>query len=156
MDKKSFKWHGRKYYLLGADEDGINYWIEEGHFDCDWYWGFGYVETFTNNANPSRSKDIQSHSHFNYLFFNQKAYCLDSFNDLLVETPFTEKEIWKLLELMKSFYIVREYADTIYRGGAHITSNPVAEIIQSESEYKRINETVIPAIMNEVYKILEG
>ena len=37
------------FYLLGRDEEGINYWLEEPSWDCGWYWGFGYVETYTTN-----------------------------------------------------------------------------------------------------------
>ena len=66
----------------------------------------------------------------------------------------SDEEIWKIIELMKSFYISQEYSDMLYRGGAHYTSNPVTDIIKNEAEYKRINEKVIPEIMKELYKIL--
>ena len=75
--------------------------------------------------------------------------------DFFKETPFTNDEIWEICELMKSFYIAREYSDMIYRGGAHYTSNPAKEIIKNETEYTRINKVVIPNIMTELYKILE-
>ena len=43
---------GKNIYLLGSDKDGVKYWLEEASWDCGWYWGFGYVETYTNNSNP--------------------------------------------------------------------------------------------------------
>lgn len=154
MDKKVIKWHGKKYYLLGADRGGIKYWLEEGHFDCEWYWGFGYVETFMCNDNPTLSRDISSHSHFDIMFFNRKRNGFDEFSAFFEETPLFRDEIWRFIELMKSFYTAREYSDMIFRGGSHYTQNPACEIIKSETEYKRINEVVIPAIMEEVYKLL--
>lgn len=44
----------------------------------------------------------------------------------------------------------------IYRGGAHYTSNPAKEDIQNTEEYGRINKKMIPSIMEEAYKIMEG
>lgn len=154
MKKKVSKAFGKKQYLLGSDEYGNFYWLEEAKFDCGWYWGGGYVETFTNNQNPARAKDIQSHHHFDEMFLDN-GHC-DTFKKFFVHTPLSDTEIWRLLELMKSFYIAREYSDMIYRGGAHISNNLVSVTIQSETEYKRINEVVIPAIMNAVYEILGG
>ena len=38
----------KKYYLLGKrKEDNRKVWLEEGSWDCDWYWGLGYVEIFS-------------------------------------------------------------------------------------------------------------
>ena len=154
MDKKVIKWHGKKYYLLGADREGIKYWLKEGHFDCDRYWGFGYVQTFTNNKNPASSRDIQSHSHFDTRFFNKHNNGFDEFTAFFEETTLSKDEIWRFIELMKSFYTAREYSDMISLGGSNYTQNPVKETIKCETEYKRINEVVIPAVMEEVYKLL--
>lgn len=156
---KKYKMHkfGKDCYLLGQGHDGRKYFLEEATFACGWYWGGGYVETFTNNRNPLNAKDIWSHQHFDDLFFNKRGggTYFDRFNDFFYKTPFTHKEIWKICELMKSFYIARHYSDMLYTHGAHITTNPAKEAIGSEDEYKRINEVMIPAIMKELYDILE-
>lgn len=156
MKKQKNHAFGKDIYLLGKDNGGTLYWLEAGNWDCKWYWGFGYVETYTNNKNPGKSRDIQSHQHFNWLFFNKNKDGHTAFKEFFAETPFTDSEIWKLLELMKAFYTAREYSDMIYRGGANYTTNPVKEVIQNETEYDRINKEMIPAIMQEVYIILEG
>ena len=157
MKKKVSKAFGKKQYLLGSDEYGNFYWLEEAKFNCGWYWGGGCVETFTNNQNPARAKDIQSHQHFDKMFLGNGNNCnYDAFKKFFVRTPLSDAEIWQLLELMKSFYIAREYSNMIYRGGANISQNWVSVTIKSECEYNRINELVIPVIMNEVYKILGG
>lgn len=145
---------GKNCYFLGQDEDGINYFLSEATWDCDWYWGGGYVRTYNNNDNPAASNDIQSHSHFDTMFFNRYKNGRDAFKDFFKTHPFTDDEIWKICELMQSFYIAREYAEMLHIGGAHYTSNPAKDVIQNDEEYKRINEKVIPAVMEELYKLL--
>ncbi len=149
MQRKTFNWHGKKYYLLG-EKDGEKLYLEEAHFDCDWYWGLGYIETFTNKARPERSADISSHTHFDILFRKYSDFVDD------LETPFTEHERYQIFEIMRSLYTARQYSDMIYTGGAHVTTNPAKDTIKNEAEYDRINKVVIPAMLEELYKILEG
>ena len=58
------------------------------------------------------------------------------------------------MEIMRTLYTLREYSDTLHRGGSHYTSNPCKDIIKNEDEYKRINEVLIPSLLKEVYKLL--
>lgn len=156
MEKKSFEWHGKKYYLLGVDKDDEAYYLEEAHWDCGCYWGLGYVETFTNKKNPRMSKDISSHSHFNYMFMKGELCAHDEFENFFADTPLTDREIWTLVELMMSAYNARAYSDMLHSGGAGQTVNPCQGIIRNKQEYDRINQEVIPAIMKKVYEILKG
>lgn len=156
MKKKKTHAFGKDVYLLGVDHYGAYRWLEEASWDCDWYWGFGYVESYTNNKNPERAKDIESHTHFDSLFFNGDKNGFDMFNDFFQETPLEYNEVWKLVELMKSFYIARRYSDMLHRGGANYTGNRVADIIKDDKEYNRINKIVIPAITHAVYDLLGG
>lgn len=156
MDKKVFAWHDKKYYLLGQNSDGERYYLEQGHFDCGWYWGLGYIKTFPNNKNPHLSKDITQHTHFDYLFFKDRARNgYDKFKDFFVETPLSDNEIWTLVELMESAYTCRTYSDMIHSGSSNYSANPCRYIIPNNTEYNRINTEVIPAILKEVYKLLE-
>lgn len=154
MIKQKSRAFNKDVYLLGIDKEGTKYWLEAGKWDCGWYWGVGYVETYQRNSEPSRARDIDSHQHFNGMFFNKKQNGYDEFKAFFTETVLTKNEIWTLIELMKSLYTLREYSDTICRGGAHYTNNPCKEIIQNNSEYDRINKIVIPAVLFEVYKLL--
>ena len=72
--KKQSKAFGKDIYLLGEDQDGTKYWLEAPHFDCGWYWGFGYIETYTNNRRPDLAKDIASHQHIDGLLGQQYTY----------------------------------------------------------------------------------
>lgn len=153
LQKQTTNAFGKTIYLLGADKEGTRYWLEEASFDCDWYWGFGYIETYTNNNQPERSRDINSHEHYDSKIL-KRGVCPEDFKKILPMTPLTNNEIWKLNELMKSFYIIREYMDTIYRGSTNITNNPCKEIIKNEKEWQRLKDEVLPEIFKEIYKIL--
>ena len=153
MDKKVITWHGKKYYLLGVDKYGNKRWLEEAHWDCGWYWGFGYVETFTNNRRPELSVDISEHTHFDSLFLH-KCNAFDKWNELFRGSVLSEKDIWQLLELMQTFYTAKEWSATIYQGGSHYTKNSLSATIKNDEEYNRINKIVIPAIIDKVYDLL--
>lgn len=156
MEKRVSKAFGKKVYLLGVDKDGTYYWLEEASWDCDWYWGFGYIETYTNNKNPNMSRDIDSHQHFDGLFLKCSKMSKDMFDEFFIESTLDEGEKWKLLELMQTFYTMKEYSEVVYRGGSHFTSNPLSEEIKNSDEYNRINKVVLPKLFEEVYKLLGG
>ena len=152
--KQSFEKFDNIYYFIGKDSDGINYWLERHSFSCNWYYGFGYIETFTNNDNPKRAKDINSHSHFDSMIFNKPEMCYDVFKKTFVENPFSDHEIWKLLEYMKTFYTIRKYSDLLYSGNSNISNNELRSLIQDKNEYDRINNVVLPELFNKIYEIM--
>lgn len=149
MNKKKTRAFGKNVYLLGCGKDGVYYWLKEASFDCHWYWGIGYIESYTNNKNPHLSKDIASHNHFLFKFPNT-----DTFFDFFENSVLSNKEKWTFYELMKTLHILREYSDMLYKGGAHITQNPCADIIKNTDEYIRINNLIIPDVLEKVYDIL--
>lgn len=157
LKKQKNRAFGKDIYLLGKDKEGVKYWLEAAKWDCNWYYGFGYIKTYTNNKNPSLARDVESHQHFDSLFLKSNIY--DSFKDFFVETPLNNDEIWTLLGYMKEFYILKEYSELLYSGN-HITSkakNIKEEKNESENkkEYKRINEQLLPELFNKIYKLLE-
>lgn len=157
LNKEVSQAFGKKIYLLFQDDEGTNHWLEEPKWDCGWYWGFGYVETYTNNNNPSRSRDIESHQHFDGFFMKEidgKFIHNIYDNPKITRTTFTEKEGWILSELMQSFYTLRKTAEMFHTGGAHITTNPVKEVLQRPDLEKEINEVMIPAVTKAVTELL--
>ena len=154
MQKRVSYAFGKKVYLLGRGKDGCHYWLEEPSWDCDWYWGFGFVETYTLDTRPSLSHDIASHQHFDYLFLRGPKDCHSMFTEFFEETPLTDGEIWQLLELMQTFYTLKKAAATFVRGGSHITENQFKNIIQSEHRAKELNAVVIPPIAYGACKLL--
>ena len=142
--KKRFSEH-KNAYVLWQDEYGNTVYLEKAKFECGWYWGLGYLETYHGNR-------WESHTHFEKFFHGHKC-AFEIIKDEL-ETPFTDDELWKICEIMKSLYTARNYSDMLYRGGAHYTTNPCKEVIKNDSEYDRINKVVIPALLKELYSIM--
>ena len=143
MKKKKSRAFGKDIYLLG-EKDGERYWFRAASWDC----GIGYIETFTNNRNPAALRDI---SYFDHLFFGNGCDNIFGFFD---KSTLTKKEKWTLLELMKSAYTARKYADMLHCGCSGITDNPATDTICNDEERNRINKVVIPKIMEQVYTLL--
>lgn len=138
---------GHLYFLLGKDADGNKYWLEQHQWACDWYWAFGYVQSFEQNWSPERARDIETHDHFNRLFLNGE--CIENYKVFFSGgVTLEDKDIWRLLEAMKEFYLVKEYYELLYRKSAHITSLPeeVKRVISNHAEQIRLKDEVIPAI----------
>lgn len=156
--KKEKKFAFRKnIFLLGEDKNGIKYWLEEALWNCNWYWGFGYIETYTNNRNPERSRDISSHQHFDDLFL--KSNIFDSYKNFFKETTLNDNEIWELLGYMEEFYTMKKYSNLLYCGN-QITSNAKnikeeKNEIENKKEYERINKILMPELFKKIYKLLE-
>lgn len=165
---KSKNRHGSKeVYLLGKDADGIRYWLEAPSWDCGWYWGFGYVETYERNAMPSVARDIDSHSHIDSSFIGKheyydaksKSWRLSEYihniydSPRLVDKTFTEAEGWELSELFKQFYFLKEAAENFGRGKCH-TANTSAPKWEDKDLAKKINEVLIPGVTNRILEIL--
>jgi hypothetical protein len=145
-------------YLLGADKDGTFYWLEAPKWDCGWYWGFGYVETYTNNKSPERSKDISSHQHIDSSFLGQVGgVYVHNLHDCpkLHQPTFTEKEGWELSELFKQFYLLKEFAAFTGKElpGCHVTTSPVNHGDLKDWTAK-INKELIPAVTAKIIEIL--
>ena len=144
-------------YLLGKDKYGILYWLSPASWDCGWYWGFGYVSTKDSHQHIDSSfmgkiqvynpdKNVGDYTEYIHNIFNCPT---------LTEVTFSEGEGWVLSELFKTFYILKESAEMWYRGGAHITSNPLKTVLKRENEEKYTNTVLLPLVFEEIYKILK-
>lgn len=153
MNKEARRVNGRWQFLLGTRE-AETYWLEQASFDCDWYWGLGYVESYRGHGTSDMS--WRGHQHFDGMFLKKNEYgiYIDAWKKFFEETPLTDDEIWEVMELMKSAYTCRQYSDMLHTGGSHITSKVKVDLLKNDAEYGRLNNAVIPTIMNEVYKIL--
>lgn len=146
--------HGSKdVYLLGSDETGVKYWLESPSWDCGWYWGFGYIETYTNNDNPKISRDINSHQHAEK-FMSKWFTEWNGSKPILKETTFNEKEGWELSELFEQFYFLKEAAENFGRGKCH-TANAEVKLWKDEAKTKEINEVLIPMVTARIIEILD-
>jgi hypothetical protein len=148
---------GKDVYLLGWDKYHEQIWLEAASWDCGWYWGFGYVETYTGK-NPSTSRDINSHSHFDGLvgFKTADNKYIAHLNESpeMSATVLSDRESWELCDLMSSFYTLKKAAEIFRQGNSHLTSTTNADL-KSEETVKLINETLLPRIFARVYEILD-
>lgn len=158
MKKRTTTAFGKKIYLLAEDKDGTKYWLEAPSWDCRWYWGFGYIETYTNNEKPAIARDIQSHQHWDGFITGprEKGGYIHHINENpdFFKTTLTEKESWEMAELMKSFYTLEEAAAFFGRGGSHITTSPISESLTNKEITEKINTEYLPAIFKEIDRLL--
>jgi hypothetical protein len=170
LEKRTSRAFEKNIFLLGKDVEGKLMWLEEPKWDCGWYWGFGYIETYTNKLNPSKARNIESHSHFSGLVGYQEYYDHDKEcfrkgeyihnvydSPRLIETCFSSAEGWQLSELFKQFYLLKDMAEYTHRSPAscNLTTSPVTQDPEKMAQWhKEINEVMIPLITAEILRIL--
>lgn len=152
MKKRTSEAFGKKVFLLGTDKDGQGYWLGSPTWDCNWYWGFGYIETYTRNFMPHLAKDIKSHEHATNFMAEWFIGCNGS-KPKLTDKTFTEAEGWELSELFKQFYHLREQSEFWGRGKMHVADTKIQNWTNKELANK-INTEMIPIITARILEIL--
>jgi hypothetical protein len=153
MEKRIINKFG-KHFLLGINKDGEYVWLEKESWDCGWYWGFGYLHTFTNNRQPERSKDLSAHFHFDSTFLNGPDCCHNMFKNYFKETVLTDNEIWELCDYMKTFYTLKSVAELFKCGYSHQTERAKLEKVQSETQYDLVNKVWLPEVFKRIETLL--
>lgn len=149
LEKEKSHILGSTYYLLGMDENKVKYYLEKGKFECDWYWSGGYIETFNRNKS-----DIDLHTHYDTGKVHGLRFSYyDDFNKIFKKCTLTDSEKWKFHELMRTFYTAKEAIEMSYRGGNHVTTNPLSDLIQNKAVYDHYNN-LIEKIHEELDKLL--
>lgn len=142
-------------YLLGECENGEKYWLEAPSWDCSWYWGFGYVETYTNGNDPDKAKDITSHQHIDGLF--KKDGKINLWHSALHKHTYTDKEADELNELFASFYEMKIKAEKIHQ---HEYNSQLIEVVSVQplndqhAIWIDINTNKIPELTDRIIEIL--
>lgn len=153
MEKKVINKFGT-HYLLGKDKNGQYVWLEKESWDCGWYWGFGYLHTFTNNEHPTYSRDIDSHFHFDSTFMRGPEYSKKVFEEYFVETALTEEEVWILCDYMMTFYTLKKTAELFRHGYSYQTSKALIDNLKSEEREAHINKVLLPELFNRIAELL--
>ena len=130
--------------FLGVNKYKENIYLYAPEWNCDWYWGFGYIGN--NNLHThlnwlSDKKNINLYDVLEEYFPN--GWCITTMNDK-----------WTFCEIIKTIYSLRSIAEVYNRGGSHYTNNPCSELIKNKTEYERINTILIPELIDEMYKLL--
>lgn len=126
-----------------GEADNEKEYLAAPSWDCGWYWGFGYLQ----------NRDI--HHHVDSL--DSKKNLFDALQEYYGESlALKEDKLWQFCELMGTFYALRKTAEVLGRGGSHYTTNPIADLIKNADEVKRINDVIMPALFDEVYKLFQN
>ena len=142
---------GKDTMLIGLDQDSDLIWLEEPRWDCEWYWGFGYVETYTRQANPQLSRDITTHQHGEGLLSKQdNGDYKHHINEILKESVLSDDESWKVSDLMMSAYTLRKTAEVLAKGNSNLTSEAHSVTLVDLDIVKKINEVMLPAIFEQI------
>lgn len=129
--------------IFMGESGGLEEYLVAPSWDCDWYWGFGYLQ------NEGIHHHLDKLNKDKNMFDAIKDYYGDTLNDVLKE----DKKLWIFCELMQTFYTLKETAEVLGRGGSHYTTNPIKELITNQKEVERINKIILPALFDEIYKL---
>ena len=125
-----------KIYLGITEEHGRVY-ITKHSWDCDWYWGFGYVG----------NRDCQ----FHFKSFLTNGPCRAS--DLFKEPTISDSSWWIIRDLFTQAYALKEAASTYRYGGHQYTSKGITDIIQCKEMELRLN-TDLETVLNKVWQFM--
>ena len=78
------------------------------------------------------------------------------FNKYFKETVLTKEEVWKLLELAKTFYILNDFAGLCKKGSAWVSENDCYDTLKDQDLYLEIIKKKLPAVISEICNLLGG
>ena len=65
-----------------------------------------------------------------------------------------EENLWGFCEFAQTIYTLKDAAEVLRRGGSHVTTNPLRDIIKNPDEVLRLNSIVIPACLDKLYELI--
>lgn len=113
---------------LGRHSDFGSLYLSQHSWDCEWYWGFGYIGN--NNCHMHISSLIDHPGHY-----DENWHKVDHHFE---ETWITQDQWWILRDLFIQAYAIRKAADSMLYGG-HQTHEAEPHGIRSESLNNELN-----------------
>ena len=92
-------------------------------WDCDWYWGFGYIG------------NSRQHFHIDSLIKD-----VTNVNKIFDKTKITQKEWWVIRDLFIQAYALKNVAEVYYHGGHQLTVEGLTDILHSADKARQINK----------------
>ena len=146
--------------LIGSVPCGLvtrKVYLSAPSWDCDWYWGFGYLGNNRMHFHVDGLKTIDKYNVEKnvreYKFVNLFDGFKDKFGESLVVTD--DKDLWKLCDLFQSFYTLKEVSALYHRGCSHYTDvENIGLNLTDLARYKEINYELMPKIFDAIYDIL--
>lgn len=148
MEIKGYK----KAFFGVRKDDGEYLYITKPSWDCGWYWSFGYIgnrfEHHHLDSYATRFLTIKDDKG-EYHHINEMRNI--SMHDALLEdynlSMAIEAKLWQFCELSQTIYSLKKTAAVLGRGGSHVANNPCADTIKNPDEVRRINEIVLPELL---------
>lgn len=125
---------------LGRNQHNQTIYLSPPSWNCNWYWGFGYLG---NSA---------THYHLSSL-----ATDCNLFDGIKREFPNFNKlddaTLWTFCELVQTAYTLKQTAEVLGRGGSNYTANPLKDLIRDPDYVAKINRALLPSIFAEIYSL---
>jgi hypothetical protein len=86
----------KQHYFLGKNHDNENVYLIEPSWDCNWYWGFGYIQTYKDGV-------FSQYTHFDTLFITPQHDSHTNYTTYLKQSELDDKSIWLLCDYMHTF-----------------------------------------------------
>jgi len=139
----------KKIRIGKLEDSGESVFLEKHNWDCDWYWGFGYLET------------RHSHFHFESMVPNKsdKSYLIFDLGYKAKLNLDPKLNGWVLMELFAQAYTLKHVAELYHRGCAGIGDAKGLGIKKDREKAKEINselEAVLDNIWKYVVEFLKG
>lgn len=158
MELMKKKYDERKGFLLGVTHEYDYVYLSDFSWDCDWYWGGGYIHLHHKNR-----ATFSTHTHFDSVFFNRTSTICGDNDGVYIDvvkksfrkSTLTEEEWWRLMDLMKQFYAIRQCAE-VFQYGGHLTSRGRTEEELNQFLASELNLHIKKVIIPEVKKLLQG
>lgn len=136
---------GSKRKILGTcKKTGESIYFYKPTWDCDWYWGFGYL------GNKNQHYHLSDYAN---------GRNINMYDALIGDYDLNEnikKNLWKFCEVAKTIYTLITTAEVLGRGSSNYTHNPFEALIQNKAEVERINEVVLPQMIQYLYDMFDG
>ena len=131
-----------KVYLGRIKGTGLIY-LDKHRWDCDWYWGFGYL------GNKSCHFHIES-----LINSSGNAYVPDwtDVNHQFSETWLTQDQWWILRDLFTQAYALKEAAEA-YQYGGHNTDKAAPYRVINKDRAAQINED-LETVLDNIWELV--
>ena len=136
-----------KHVYLGK-LDGEDVYLARPSWYWGWYLDFGYVRNKTLRTHLKKMCNVE----------NRTVNLWDGLQHHIkggkIKRMHVQDKLWTFCEVVQTIYHLRETAAVLERGDSNYTTNPCADLIKNPDEVKRINEVLIPKLIDEMYILL--
>lgn len=165
-----------KKWLLGTLKGKLTpVYLEDFKWDCGWYWGGGYITTHNMHTHFDscflETIDSRGHSlgHFfdpwtrppdylkekNITRIKNGACAWEPLSTFLDNAQYDSSEWWRIKDLFKQFYTLRDAAK-VFQYGGHCTSDGRTDAEINKTMADKINKQIETVIIPEIRKMLDA